>query len=245
MFNIFAFIINASDCQEAYLKTSAINTTSESRCRSEKTKGPFSAYLYGSDGLQVKDSDSSRVMSDAKPSPVKSAYGRGGGRGACRGGGRGGKGDYLNRSRTSHPQNRKTRPPVNNFKGNSTALEGCIFDCIVSKHADKFITAIKRILEHVGSEYKYGGDIRSSIENSTRFAIPLTVVPDDTANALSRSITTKKIDRYVKQDGTLDEILQKAYSLIFSQCTELLKSKLKSSVNCDAMPSTYDMFALL
>ena len=81
LFNICAFIINASDCQEAYLKPSAINMTSERRSRSKKKKVPFSPYTYCSDGLKVKDSDSSRVMSDAKSSPVKSAYGRGAGRG--------------------------------------------------------------------------------------------------------------------------------------------------------------------
>ena len=70
-------------------------------------------------------------------------------------------------------------------------------------------------------------------------------MPDDTANALTKSIATKKIDLYVKRDSILDENLQKEYSLIFGQCTELLKSKLKSSVNWDAMSSTYDMFALL
>ena len=120
---------------------------------------------------------------------------------------------------------------MNKFKGNSTALEGYIFDCSDSKQADKFITAIKRISEHVGTKYKYGGNIRSSIDNSTGFAILLPVVPDDTANALTRSIDTKKIDLYVERDGILDENLQKAYSLIFGQFTELLKSKLKSSVN--------------
>ena len=136
---------------------------SESRFHSKKTIGPFKAYTYSSDGLQVEDSDSSRVMSNANPSPVKSAYGRGDGRGAGRGGGRGGKCDYSNHSRNSHLQNRKTRPLVNKFKGNSTSLEGYIFDCSDSKQADKFITAIKRILEHVGTKYKYGGNIRSSI----------------------------------------------------------------------------------
>ena len=150
--NICAFIINVSDCQEDYLNPSGINTSSESRCRSEKTKGPFSAYTYSSGGLQVEDSYSPRVMSDAKPSLVKSAYGRGGDIGGGRGGGLGGKGNYLNRSRTSQLQNRKTRPPVNKFKGNSIALQGYIFDCSDSKQADKFITAIKRISEHVGTE---------------------------------------------------------------------------------------------
>ena len=122
LFNIYAFIINASYCQEAYLKQSGINTTSERCCCSKNTKCPFSAYTHSSDGLQVKDSDSSRVISDAKPSPVKSAYGRGGDRGAGRGGCQGGKGKYSNLLRTSHLQNRKTRPPVNKFKGNLIAL---------------------------------------------------------------------------------------------------------------------------
>ena len=76
---------------------SAINTTSKSHCRSKNTTGPFSAYTSSCDGLQVNDSYSSRVMSDVKPSPVKSAYGKGGGKGAGRGGGRGegqgGRGD--------------------------------------------------------------------------------------------------------------------------------------------------------
>ena len=158
------------------------------------TIGPFKAYTYSSNRLQVEDSDSSRMMSDAKPSLVKSAYGRGGDRGAGRCGGQGGKGNYSNRSRTSHLQNRKTRPPVNKFKGNSTALRGYIFDCRDSKQADKFITTVKRISEHIGTEYKYIGDICSSIKSSTRFAIPLPVVPDHTANTLTRSIATKKID---------------------------------------------------
>ena len=70
-------------------------------------------------------------------------------------------------------------------------------------------------------------------------------MPDDTANALTRAISTKKIDLYVNRDGILNDNLQKSYSLIFGQCTELLKSKLKSSVNWDAMSSTYDMFTLL
>ena len=54
---------------------------------------------------------------------------------------------------------------MNKFKGNSTALDGYIFDCSDSKQGNKFITAVKQILEHIGTEYKYGGYIRSSIKN--------------------------------------------------------------------------------
>ena len=86
-------------------------------------------------------------MSDIKPSSVKSAYGRGGSRGVCKGGGRGGRRYCSNGSRSGHIQNQKSRPVTQKFKGNSTDLEGYIFDCNDSRQADKYITAIKRIIE--------------------------------------------------------------------------------------------------
>ena len=93
-------------------------------------------------------------MSDIKPSPVKSAYGRGGGRGGGKGGGRGGRGDRSNQSRSGHIQNQKSRPVEQKFKGNSSDLEGYIFDCSDMRQANKYITAIKRITEYVGAEFK-------------------------------------------------------------------------------------------
>ena len=58
-------------------------------------------------------------------------------------------------------------------------------------------------------------------------------------------ILNRNIDIYVKRDGILDENLQKAYSLIHGQYTELLKSKLKTSANWETLSSQYDMLGLL
>ena len=58
-------------------------------------------------------------------------------------------------------------------------------------------------------------------------------------------ILNKNINIYVKRDGILDENLQKAYSLIHGQCTELLKSKLKTSANWETVSSQYNMLGLL
>ena len=143
-------------------------------------------------------------MPDIKPSPVKSAYGRGGGRGGGKGGGRGGRGDRSNRSRSGQIKNQKSRPVAQKFKGNYSDLEGCIFDCKDSRQADKYITAIKIITEYVGEEFKYGGDIRSSIENSKHFEIPMPTTPSDNDTALLKIILNRKIDIYVKRDGILD-----------------------------------------
>ena len=139
-------------------------------------------------------------MSDIKPSPVKSAYGRGGGRGGGKGGGRGGRGDRSNRSRSGQIQNHKSRPTTQKFKGNYSDLEGYIFDCSDIRQAHKYITAIKRIAEYVGAEFKYGGDIRSSIENSKRFKIPMPSATSDNNTALLKMILNRKIDIYVKRD---------------------------------------------
>ena len=73
---------------------------------------------------------------------------------------------------------------------------------------------IKRITEYVGTEFKYGGDIRSSIENPKRFKIPMPTSPSNNDTAMLKMILNRKIDIYVKRDGILDENLQKAYSLI-------------------------------
>ena len=128
------------------------------------------------------------IMSDIKPGPVTYEYGRGGGRGGGKGGGRGDRGDCSNQSRSGQIQNQKSRPVVQKFKGDFSDLEGYIFDCSDSRQADKYITAIKIITEYFGAEFKYGGDIRSSIENSKRFKIPMPTAPSDNDTALLKIV---------------------------------------------------------
>ena len=68
--------------------------------------------------------------------------------------------------------------------------------------------------------------------------------PSNNDIALLKMILNRKIDIYVKRDGLLDENLQKSYSLIHGQCTELLKSKLNTSANWETVSSHYDMLGL-
>ena len=158
--------------------------------------------------LQLKSVGASKtsIMSDIKPSPVKSAYGRGGGRGAGKGAGRGGRGDCSNRFWSGQIHNQNSRPVSQNFKGNSSDLEGYIFDCSDIRQANKYITAIKIIAEYVRAEFKYFGDIRSSIENYKRFKTPMPTAPSDNNTARLKIILNRKIDIYVKCDGILDQL---------------------------------------
>ena len=140
--------------------------------------------------------------------------------------GRGGRG----RGRPNAARKPQAKPQVSTkkFQGNHDKLQGCIFDCSDSRQADLFVTTLKRISEHLGSEYKHGGDIRSSILNETKFTIPVPVAPTivDAANltaveVVGNMIFKGKVDAYIKRDAVLDNTIQKAYSLILGQCTDL------------------------
>ena len=112
--------------------------------------------------------------------------------------GRGGQGGRGGRGRTqARSYNQNNRTPK--FKGNSMYLEGYTFDCSDYKHAEKYVSMIKRIAEYVGVEYKYGGDIRSTLENEARTTIPQPATPaSDPMPLLESRILDKEINIYTK-----------------------------------------------
>ena len=126
------------------------------------------------------------------------------------------------------------------FKGSCPDLEGHIFDCSDYKQADNFVHTLKRISEFVGAECKHGGDIRSSIVNETKFVVPEPATPDYSANYATAPTPEDKvkemmfkgvISAYIKRTTILDDNIQKAFSLILGQCTDLLQSKLKQQAD--------------
>jgi Reverse transcriptase (RNA-dependent DNA polymerase) len=164
---------------------------------------------------------------------------------------RGGRG----RGRPNTPRKPQAKPQgsvTKKFQGNSEKLQGCIFDCSDNKQADTFVTTIKRISEYIGSEYKHGGDIRSSIVNETKFTIPIPAAPtivDPAAltplEVVANMIFKGKIDAYIKRDAVLEDNIQKAYSLVLGQCTDLLQSKLKQQSTWAAIALAQDVIDLV
>ena len=174
-----------------------------------------------------------------------------GGRGNSRGRGHGRGG----RTQGRPPRQAKSdgsRPGQSKFKGNCSQLEGCIFDCSDHKQADKCVATVKRIAEHVGAEYKNGGDMRATIEGGFIFSVPMPRDPainhggdENLVTRMERLIFEKEVDAYVKRKSLLSENIQKACSLVLGQCTELMKSKLKSSKKWATISAQQDVLALL
>lgn len=120
----------------------------------------------------------------------------------------------------------------------------------------------KDIREHIGRTYKDGGDIRSTVENMTRYVIQPPLDPSagytDTTDAngnvvkardqftfMEKEIFKQEINIYVKRKAELAANMQKEYSLFLGQCTELMKSKLKTSTQWTNILDKKDVFLLL
>ena len=68
------------------------------------------------------------------------------------------------------------RPTVKQpkFEGKCDNIKGHIYDCTDSRQSDMFVKTTREVGEFVGRTYKYGGDMRLTVENLERidFAQP-------------------------------------------------------------------------
>jgi hypothetical protein len=111
------------------------------------------------------------------------------------------------------------------------------------------MTNIKRIANYLGAEYKQGGDICSTIENKIALTIPVPHEPALIGNATELLVSQKlifkgQIDQYICREAILQENMQRAYSLVLGQCTELLRAKLKQSSDWAQVSSAFDVLGL-
>jgi hypothetical protein len=81
-----------------------------------------------------------------------------------------GKGSEAPQSKKGYRGNRykttvATMAREHKFAGKCDGLSGFLYDCSDGKHSDRFNTVTKEIAEYVGREYRFGGDIRWTIQN--------------------------------------------------------------------------------
>jgi hypothetical protein len=55
------------------------------------------------------------------------------------------------------------------FTGKCDGLNGFVYDCSDGKQSDRFNIVTKEIAEYVGREYRFGGDIRWTIQNPSLY----------------------------------------------------------------------------
>jgi hypothetical protein len=131
------------------------------------------------------------------------------------------------------------------FEGKCDKLKGHIYDCADVRQSDMFMKTTKEIAEFVGSTYKQGGDICRAVEglNLPTFEDP----PDPPDNATKTQLRKweKKVDEFVKRELQLEENIQTLYSLVWGQCTDIMRQKVQGLNVFKSMSENKDGLELL
>jgi hypothetical protein len=120
-------------------------------------------------------------------------------------------------------------PRQTRFEGECEELKGHIYDCSDARQADLYTKTNKAIAGHVGRNYKYSGDIRSVVDNLELPAITEPEDPDENATKTRLRIWEKQVDEFVRRETELRENVKTLYSLVWGQCTDIMKQKLEAS----------------
>ena len=131
------------------------------------------------------------------------------------------------------------------FEGSEEKLKGYIYDSVDFKHADMYTCTTCEIADHVGCIYTNGADVRQTIMKGVTpmFATPMSPAADADAGAVRK--WEKSIDGILKREDILETNMKTLFSLIFGQCTEVLRAKIESVPGFEDASDDADVLTLL
>jgi hypothetical protein len=141
------------------------------------------------------------------------------------------------------------RPKEPRFEGRCDELTGHTYDVIGSgASADRYSRTTEEVIGHIAKTYKSGADISGSLKALSR--LDIAKPPGPATEPKEEAETNKEIWRmevraFVARKTTLTENLQKAYALIWGQCSDALRAKLESDDAHSQVATDMDSIELL
>jgi hypothetical protein len=138
------------------------------------------------------------------------------------------------------------KPPTRQprFQGKCDELKGHIYDCSDSRQSDVYTKTTKEIGEYIGRTYRYGSDVRRAVQKLTMPNMPVPADPAEGANKAIVRMWEKKIDEFVKRELALEENLRTLYTVVWGQCTEIVRARLEAFDGYGRMSDDYDVTSL-
>jgi hypothetical protein len=145
----------------------------------------------------------------------------------------------------NHHKKKQSRPEPtarpDKFLGGKEELDGNHFDCTGYGQSDRFVKTVQKIADYIGQEYKCGGISRTEVMTQKVTVIPLPTRPRGTTSTDVNDVVTitppdvLDISDYQSAKKTVDyqilhqkENRQKLFSLVWQQCTESMRAKIKA-----------------
>jgi hypothetical protein len=146
-----------------------------------------------------------------------------GGRGRGRNGNRG-RGQDRNRQ---HNGNK----PATAFKGHTIEMNGHVFECFhEGTKQGQFTKTLEALGEYIAKNIKNPGDMMSLTEELTTPTVTRPNALDDKekADVLTYTIWLEEVSAYTKRLGIIRQNMKAVFAVIWGQCSESLKDKVKS-----------------
>jgi hypothetical protein len=136
------------------------------------------------------------------------------------------------------------------FTGRSDDVQGFIYDVPNSRGGVAYTRTNEEIARHVGEKYTTVGPyVRTAIltlnvPSPTRPTAPTAVGEPPVIDPVEQEIFREKIQMYVKTEAAIDTDMKFLYDLLWGQCTESVRSRLRGSDAFAASSTTADSIAL-
>jgi len=142
------------------------------------------------------------------------------------------------------------------FVGECKELGGKPFDCSNSSLADKFEETLWAIIGHVDKKYSHCRDTALCLQYLELQKIPepkiimgkkineITATDMGGLSVVRKHMASKKIDQYIKKEETCASNLSIAYAIMWGQCPESTKQKVRMSANFTTIESASTIIQL-
>jgi hypothetical protein len=142
-----------------------------------------------------------------------------------------------------HVQVATNRTP--RFEGRCDDFKMFVYDSTDIRQANQYIKTTREIADYVGRTFKYGMDMRLSIENMEIYVISQPEDPPNNASRMEIRIWEKSVDLFVTRKTILQQNIKKTYSLIWGQCLDVMRQKFEAYPGYSNIVKTGDALALL
>jgi hypothetical protein len=163
---------------------------------------------------------------------------------------------YRNRyrqhkQRQQESSNTNTYVPKEKFTGRSEDLKGFTYDVTTSKGGAAYTRTTEEIARHVGEKYTNTCSyIRTAIMTlqvpvQTRPSPPTAVGHPPLIDPVDQEIFREEIRMFVKTKGAIESTMKSLYDLLWGQCSETLRSRLRGDPSYTTYSTNAYSLALL
>jgi hypothetical protein len=137
------------------------------------------------------------------------------------------------------------------FTGRSDDLEGYIYSVVSTKGGVQFTRTTEEIARYAGAKYPVvGSHIRTAIltmteQVPTRPTAPTAASATTTVDPVDQAIFNEEVRQFVKDKAAITAAMKALYSVAWGQCSEALRSKLKSNPDYNTFSAAADSLHLL